>query len=115
MSALLAMRARPEGRPWRAIACRLDRHSLAPTKASAQLTDEVQQKLGTSCVVALEKTSAAVDRDRLSEAADTGSSISVEGSNGSATLKGLNDARIGLIKSHSNWLIESGYKLGGAS
>jgi hypothetical protein len=85
------------------------------TKACAQLTGEAQQKLGPSCVAGMEKIAAAVGRDRLSEAADKGSSISVEGSNGSVTLKGLNDARIGLIKSGSNWLIESGYELDGAS
>ena len=85
------------------------------TKACAQLTDEAQQKLGTSCIAGMERIAAAVGRDRLSEAADKGSSISFEGSNGSATLKGLHDARIGLIKSGSNWLIKSGYELEGAS
>jgi hypothetical protein len=56
-----------------------------------------------------------VGRDRLNEAADEGSSISVDGSNGSATLRGLNDARIGLVDSGSSWLIESGYALDGGS
>src|SRR5215218_2564646 len=72
------------------------------TKACAQLTDEAQKKLGMSCVAGM---------DRISEAANKGSSISVGGSTGSATLEGLNDARIGLIKSGSNWLIKSGYEL----
>src|SRR4051812_46442825 len=85
------------------------------TKACAQLTDEAQQKLGTSCVVALERIAAAVGRGRITEAADAGSSISVEGSNGSATLTGLNDVRIALIKSGSDWLIEDGYELDGGS
>src|SRR4051794_18164536 len=85
------------------------------TKACAQLTEEAQQKLGTSCIAGMERIAAAIGRDRLSEAADKGSSISFEGSNGSATLKGLHDARIGLIKSGSNWLIKSGYELEGAS
>src|SRR5215212_4332720 len=84
------------------------------SKACAQLTDEAQKKLGTSCVVAMERISAAVGRDRLAEAADSGSSISFEGSNGSVTLKGLN-VRIRLIDSGSDWLIKSGYELEGAS
>ena len=85
------------------------------TKACAQLAREAQENLGASCVAAMEKIAAAVGRDRLTEAADKGSSISVDGSTGSATLDGLNDARIGLIKSGSNWLIKSGYELEGAS
>jgi hypothetical protein len=39
----------------------------------------------------------------------------VNGSSGSATLKGLNDARIGLVDSGSSWLIETGYALDGGS
>src|SRR5215218_8227371 len=70
-------------------------------KACAQLTGEAQKKLGTSCVAGMERIAAAVGRDRLTEAADKGSSISVDGSNGSATLEGLNDARIDLIESGS--------------
>ena len=85
------------------------------TKACAQLTDEAQKKLGTSCVAGMDRIAAAVGRDRLTAAAEKGSSISVDGSNGSATLAGLNDARIGLIKSGSNWLIKSGYELEDAS
>jgi len=85
------------------------------TKACAQLTDEAQKKLGTSCVAGMGRIAAAVGRDRLTEAADKGSSISVDGFTGSATLRGLNDARIDLIKSGSNWLIKSGYELDGAS
>ncbi len=56
-----------------------------------------------------------VGGDRLKEAADEGSSISVDGSSGSATLNGLNDARIGLVDSGSSWLIVSGYALDGGS
>jgi hypothetical protein len=56
-----------------------------------------------------------VGRDKLAEAADVGSSISVDGSNGSATLRGLNDARIELVDSGSSWLIESGYTLDSSS
>jgi hypothetical protein len=85
------------------------------TKACAQVTDEAQKNLGTSCVAAMERLAAAVGRDRFTEAADKRSSISVDGSRGSATLTGLNDARIGLVRSGSNWLIESGYELDGAS
>ncbi len=85
------------------------------TKACAQLTGEAQKKLGISCVAAMEKIAAAAGRERLAEAADKGSAISVDGPSGSATLEGLNDVRIGLVKSGSNWLIESGYELDGAS
>ena len=56
-----------------------------------------------------------VGRDRLTEAADEGSSISVDGSTGSATLEGLNGARLGLVDSGSSWLIEKGYALDGTS
>jgi hypothetical protein len=56
-----------------------------------------------------------VGRDRLTAAADQGASISVDGSTGSATLEGLNDARIGLVDSGSSWLIESGYTLDDSS
>ena len=85
------------------------------TMACAQLTDGAREKLGTSCIAGMKRIASAVGRDRLTEAADKGSSISVDGSNGSATLAGLNDARIGLVRSGSNWLIESGYELEGAS
>jgi hypothetical protein len=85
------------------------------TKACAQLTAKAKSKLGTSCAAAMNTIATRVGRDRLNEAADEGSSISVDGSNGSATLKGLNDARIGLVDSGSSWLIESGYALDGGS
>jgi len=85
------------------------------TKACAQLTDEARDKLGASCIAGMKRIASAVGRDRLVKAADRGAAISVDGSNGSATLGGLNDARIGLIRSGSNWLIESGYELEGAS
>jgi hypothetical protein len=85
------------------------------TKACAQLTARAKSKLGTSCAAAMKEVATRVGRDRLTEAADQGSSISVDGSNGSATLKGLNDARIGLVDSGSSWLIESGYALDGGS
>jgi hypothetical protein len=83
------------------------------TKACAQLTAEAKSTLGTSCAAAMKTIATRVGRDRLNEAADEGSSISVDGSNGSATLK-LNDARIGLVDSGSSWLIESGYALDGS-
>jgi hypothetical protein len=85
------------------------------TKACAQLTAEARSKLGTSCAAAMKTIATRVGRDRLNEAADEGSSISVDGSNGSATLEGLNDARIGLVDSGFSWLIESGYALDGGS
>jgi hypothetical protein len=85
------------------------------TKACAQLTAEARSKLGTSCAAAMKTIATRVGGDRLNEAADKGSSISVDGSSGSATLKGLNDARIGLVDSGSTWLIESGYALEGGS
>ena len=85
------------------------------TKACAQLTAEAKSTLGTSCAAAMKEIATRVGRDRLTEAADQGSSISVDGSNGSATLKGLNDARMGLVDSGSSWLIESGYALDGSS
>src|SRR5215218_3532698 len=59
------------------------------TKACAPLTDEARKKPGASCVAAMERIAAPVGRDRLSEAADKGSSISVDGPSGSASLKGL--------------------------
>jgi hypothetical protein len=85
------------------------------TKACAQLTAEARSKLGTSCAAAMKTIATRVGGDRLNEAADKGSSISVDGSSGSATLKGLNDVRIGLVDSGSSWLIESGYALHGGS
>lgn len=81
------------------------------TKACAQLTAEAKSKLDASCTAAMTTIATRVGQDKLNEAADKGASISVDGSNGSATLKGLNDARIGLVDSGSNWLIESGYAL----
>jgi hypothetical protein len=85
------------------------------TRACAQLTAEARSKLGTSCAAAMKRIATRVGEERLNEAADEGSSISVDGSSGSATLKGLNDARIGLVDSGSSWLIESGYALDGGS
>jgi hypothetical protein len=85
------------------------------TKACAQLTAAARSKLGTSCAAAMKTIATRVGGDSLDEAADEGSFISVDGSNGSATLKGLNDARIGLVDSGSRWLIESGYALDGGS
>ena len=85
------------------------------TKACAQLTAGAKSKLGTSCAAAMKEIAGRVGRDRLTEAADAGSSISVDGSNGSATLLGLNDARVGLVDSGSSWLIQSGYALDGGS
>jgi hypothetical protein len=85
------------------------------TKACAQLTAEARSKLGTSCAAAMTRIATRVGEERLNEAADEGSSISVDGSNGSATLTGLNNARIGLVDSGSSWLIESGYALDGSS
>jgi hypothetical protein len=85
------------------------------TKACAQLTAKARSKLGTSCAAAMKRIATRVGGDRLTEAADKGSSISIDGSSGSATLKGLNDARIGLVDSGSSWLIESGYALDGGS
>jgi hypothetical protein len=85
------------------------------TKACAQLTAEAKSTLGTSCAAAMKRIATRVGQDRLTEAADQGASISVDDSNGSATLEGLNDARIGLVDSGSSWLIESGYALYGGS
>ena len=85
------------------------------TKACAQLTAEAKSKLGASCTAAMKAIAARVGRDKLNEVADQGASISVDGSNGSAALKGLSDARIGLVDSGSSWLIESGYALDGSS
>src|SRR5215207_2351393 len=85
------------------------------TKACAQLTAKARSKLGTSCPAAMKAIATRIGRDKLNEAADNGASISVDGSNGSATLKGLDDARIGLVDSGSSWLIESGYALDGSS
>jgi hypothetical protein len=85
------------------------------TKACAQLTAKARSKLGTSCAAAMKTIARRVGGDSLDEAADEGSSISVNGSSGSATLKGLNDARIGLVDSGSSWLIETGYALDGGS
>jgi hypothetical protein len=84
------------------------------TKACAQLTAQAKRKLGISCTAAMKTIATRIGPDKLNEAADEGSSISVDGSNGSATLKGLDDARIGLIDSGSSWLIESGYTLDGS-
>ncbi len=84
------------------------------TKACAQLTAKAKRELDTPCAAALTTVAARVGRDRLEEAADEGSSISVDGSNGSATLDGLDDARLGLVDSGSSWLIESGYTLDGS-
>ncbi len=81
------------------------------TKACAQLTAEAKSMLGASCPAAMKAIATRVGQDKLDEAADQGASVSVDGSNGSATLKGLNDARIGLVDSGSNWLIVSGYAL----
>jgi hypothetical protein len=85
------------------------------TKACAQLTAKAKSKLGASCTAAMKEIATRVGGDRLAEAANEGSSISVDGSSGSATLKELNDARIGLVDSGSSWLIESGYALHGSS
>jgi hypothetical protein len=85
------------------------------TKACAQLTAEARSTLGTSCAAAMKTIATRVGRDRLTAAADQGASISVDDPNGSATVEGLNDARIGLIDSGSSWLIESGYALDGSS
>ena len=85
------------------------------TKACAQLTAAAKAKLGTPCTAAMAKIASRVGRDRLDEAADKGSSISVDGTTGSATLKELNGARMGLVKSGTDWLIDSGYALDGGS
>ena len=85
------------------------------TKACAQLTVEAKSTLGTSCAAAMKTIATRVGRDRLTAAADQGASISVDDPNGSATVEGLNDARIGLVDSGSSWLIESGYALDGSS
>ena len=85
------------------------------TKACAQLTGDAKTTLGASCTAAMKEIVMRVGRDKLAEAADVGSSISVDGSNGSATLRGLNDARIELVDSGSSWLIESGYTLDSSS
>jgi hypothetical protein len=50
-------------------------------------------------------------RNRLAQAADEGSSISVDGSSGSAMLKGLDGIRLGMVPADSKWLIDSGYAL----
>src|SRR5215208_4764245 len=73
------------------------------TKACAQLTTEAKGNLDTSCAAAMKTIATRVGRDKLNEAADQGASISVDGSNGSATLTGLNNARIGLVDSGSSW------------
>jgi hypothetical protein len=84
-------------------------------KACAQLTAGARRKLGTSCAAAMTTIATRVGRGRLTEAADEGASISVDGSNGSAKLRGLNNARIGLVDSGSSWLIERGYALDSGS
>jgi hypothetical protein len=80
-------------------------------KACAQLTVEAKSKLGTSCTAAMKTIARRIGREKLDEAADAGSSISVDGSHGSVTVEGLNRARIGLVDAGSSWLIESGYAL----
>jgi len=83
------------------------------TKACAQLTAAAKTKLGAPCAAAMERIASRVGQDRLNKAADKGSSITVDGSTGSATLEELNGARMGLVKSSSDWLIDSGYALDG--
>src|SRR5215218_8814136 len=78
------------------------------TKACAQLTAGAKSKLGSSCAAAMKEIATRVGRGRLTEAADEGSSFPVDGSKSSATVRGLNDARIGLVESGHSWLIESG-------
>ncbi len=85
------------------------------TKACAQLTPKVRGAIGSPCGTAMEKIATRVGPERLADAADQGSSISVDGSNGSATLKGLNGVRLGMVAADSTWLIESGYALDGRS
>ena len=84
-------------------------------KACAQLTADAKTKLGSSCAAAMQRIRARVGPDRLTDAADKGSSIAVDGASGSATLKAMNGARLGLVKSGSSWLIDSGYALEGGS
>jgi hypothetical protein len=83
------------------------------TKACAQLTAKARGAIGSPCGAAMEKIASRVGPDRLADVADQGSSISVDGSNGSATLKGLNGARLDMASVDSTWLIESGYRLNG--
>ena len=82
-------------------------------KACEQLTEAAQKSASGSCVSQMQRIATAVGRERLAMAADTGASISVEGTTASATVKEL-DARLRLIqRADSRWLIESGYELGG--
>jgi hypothetical protein len=92
--------------------------SGGPESKISETTDTYLRSLSsvdTSCAAAMKTIATRVGRDKLNEAADQGASISVDGSNGSATLTGLNNARIGLVDSGSSWLIESGYALDGSS
>jgi len=81
------------------------------TKACAQLTARARRAFDPSCSAAMEKIATRVGTDRLAHAADEGSSISVDGSSGSATPKGLNGVRLGLVAAEPNWLIDSGFAL----
>ncbi len=71
------------------------------TKACAQLTAEARSALSAPCTAALREIASRVGRDKLREAADEGASVSVDGSIGSATVTGLDGARIGLVESGS--------------
>ena len=85
------------------------------TKACAQLTPKARGAIGSPCGAAMEKIASRVGPDRLADVADRGSSISVDGSSGSATLKGLDGVRLRMVSADSSWLIDGGYELDGRS
>ena len=84
------------------------------SKACAQLTVRARRDIGIPCAAAMERIATRVGPDRLAQAADEGSSISVDGTSGFATLDGLSGVRLGMVAAESLWLIDSGYMLDGS-
>jgi hypothetical protein len=80
-------------------------------KACAQLTSAAKNGLDAPCPQAMQKIAARVGSDALSQAADKGVDIEVEGAKSSVTVEQLNDARLDLVRTGDRWQIDSGYEL----
>jgi hypothetical protein len=80
-------------------------------KACAQLTAEARAALDGSCRSAMEALASRVGREALSDAADGGVEIDVDGGRASARIRNLEGARLALVAAGREWLIADGYSL----
>lgn len=80
-------------------------------KACAQLTAAARAALDDSCASMMKALASRVGREALTDAADGGVEIDVDGGHASARIRNLEGASLALVADGREWLIADGYSL----